>query len=104
MPQEYENDEPVYTSAADALRHQQTFNRAEVAWLMALAGQWGYEARVDEENATWPPPKVFTLGRWFDQPIERRKADATARLPRPGDHKGGPAATWGDDDSMQAAA
>lgn len=39
----------------------------------------GYEARVDEENATYPPPKALTFGRWYDQAAERQKADAETR-------------------------
>ncbi len=90
-----------------ALASQETFTRAQVAWLMSEAMRWGYEARdeedrgfwagynarVAEENAAYPPPKVFTLGRWFDQATERQKADAAARLPRPGDFKGQSAPT-----------
>ncbi len=33
----------------------------------------GYESRVDEENATYPPPKVLSFGRWYDQALEREK-------------------------------
>lgn len=73
---------------AEALRTQHTFTRDQVAWLMATAMRWGYENRVAEENAAWPAPKIFTLGRWFDQATERAKADAAARLPRPGDFRG----------------
>jgi hypothetical protein len=87
---------------AEALRTQETFDRAQVAWLMSEAMRWGYElrdaedrgwlsgynARVAEENQAWPPAKAFTLGRWYDQSVERAKADATARLPRPTDFKG----------------
>jgi hypothetical protein len=36
----------------------------------------GYEIRVDEENAAYPPPKVMVFGRWYDQALEREKADA----------------------------
>ena len=75
-----------------ALRTQQTFTREQVAWLMAEAMRWGYETRVDEENASYPPQRVFTLGKWFDQATERRKADASAHLSRPGDFKGAEAA------------
>lgn len=78
------SQDPVVT----ALLTQETFDRAQLAWLMLLAARWGYEARVDEENSTYPPPPVFAMGRWFDQVDERRKADAAARLSRPGDFKG----------------
>lgn len=76
--------DPVVT----ALREQDTFDRAQLAWLMNEAYRWGYEARVDEENAAYPPPKVFTLGRWYDQALERAKADAAARIPRANDFQG----------------
>lgn len=87
---------------ADALRTQETFDRAQVAWLIAAAfesgydlrdsedcGYWaGYWARVAEENATYPSGKIFTLGRWYDQATERARADAAARLARPNDFRG----------------
>lgn len=72
----------------DALRAAQSFTREQVAYLMALAMRWGYENRVAEENDSYPPEPVFVLGRWYDQAAERQKADAAARLPRPGDFKG----------------
>lgn len=39
----------------------------------------GYQARVEEENATYPEPRVLVLGRWYNQAIEREKADAETR-------------------------
>jgi hypothetical protein len=69
-------------SLADALtdpNHQ--FTRAEIAELIAAAFRWGYEHRVDEENATYPPPPIMFRGQWWDQAEERRRHDAeTARL------------------------
>ncbi|BAL87264.1 hypothetical protein AMIS_20440 [Actinoplanes missouriensis 431] len=101
-PQRESPPEPDADRVAQALRTQDSFDRAQAAWLIHAAFQSGYElgiteaggfhagyrARVDEENATWPPPKVFTLGRWYDQAAERAEADAAARLPRPGDFRG----------------
>jgi hypothetical protein len=55
------------------------FTTSEVAYLMSRAGRWGYEHRVDEENETWPPPRVYVFGRWYDQAAERQKADAEVR-------------------------
>lgn len=95
-------------SVVAALRDQESFDRAQLAWLMAEAFRWGresaenepapgtyragfeagYNARVAEENGCYPPPKVLVLGRWYDQAVERAKADAAAWLPRPGDFKG----------------
>ncbi len=40
--------------AAEALATASSFDRAQLAWLMAQAYRWGYEARVDEENDTRP--------------------------------------------------
>lgn len=45
-----------------------------------LAGyERGYEARVAEENGAYPEPRVFAFGRWYDQALEREKADAETR-------------------------
>lgn len=104
------DDEPPHAThvrsdgdrVAEALRTQATFTRAQVASLMAAAMRWGYELRDDEdrgyqagyrtrvaeENATYPPPLSFTFGRWYDQAVERQKADAAAGLPRPHDFPG----------------
>lgn len=97
-PQATSQHHPV----AEALRTQDTFDRTQVAWLIAAAFQSGYElresedrgwvagynARVAEENMAWPPPKVTVFGRWYEQATERARADAAARLPRPHDFKG----------------
>jgi hypothetical protein len=93
--------DPVVT----ALLTQETFDRTQMAWLMSLAGRWGYEARVDEENHGWPEPGVFAAGdtiKAIDQRAYRRACDAAAGLPRPGDYRGGPVA-W-DDAELQVAA
>lgn len=79
-----------------------SFTRAQVAWLMSNAMRWGYEHRVDEENAAhaerWPSAaeggtrredKVFTGGRWYSQAERRDAYYAQARKPRPGDFPGG---------------
>jgi hypothetical protein len=55
------------------------FTTSEVAYLMSRAGRWGYENRVDEENGAYPEPKVVAFGRWYDQALEREKADAETR-------------------------
>lgn len=90
--------DPVVT----ALRTQQWFNREQVEWLMRLAGRWGYETRVDEENAGYPEPPIIVAGKLFDQVDYRRQCDQAARLPRPGDHRGGPVEPWGDDAQVAA--
>lgn len=55
------------------------FDRADVAVLIAMAMQCGYEMRVDEENAAYPPLPVLTFGRWSDQADARRAWDAAVR-------------------------
>jgi hypothetical protein len=50
---------------------------------MAMALRWGYESRVDEENEAWPPAPVLTFGRWYDQALERERADAELPPARP---------------------
>lgn len=94
--------DPVVT----ALREQETFDRAQVAWLMHTAYRWGYEARVDEENHDWPDPSVFCAGntiKAINQRAHRAECDQAAGLPRPGDHRGGPVA-WDDLAEQQVAA
>jgi hypothetical protein len=91
------------TGIAAALRTQDTFNREQVAWLMSQAARWGYENRVDEENANWPPEPVMTFGRWADQTDARSHADQAARVPRTGDHRGGPV-DWETGAALQEAA
>jgi hypothetical protein len=100
----YESGVPPHNAVADALRNQQSFSRDQLWWLMRTAWRWGYETAVDEENASWPPPKVFNLGKWYDQAAARQHADAVAQLSRPGDHKGGPVPVWGDEDNQRVAA
>lgn len=54
-----------------------------IAWTEAyLAGyDRGYQVRVAEENGDHSDPHVFAFGRWYNQALEREKADAeTARL------------------------
>jgi hypothetical protein len=87
---------PAYPPSSEpavshALRTSETFTRDQVAWLMAEAMRWGYERRVDEENAAWPADSYFVAGELFrdlDRKAYREACDAAARLPRPGDFKG----------------
>lgn len=71
-----------------------TLTRGQLAWLMATAQRWGYEVRVDEENASYPPPPLMVAGRWMDQADYRRRCDNAARMPRPDDYRGGPVEVW----------
>jgi len=100
-------DQPVESTqlnhVAEALRGRDMFDRAQLAWLMSVAYRWGYEARVDEENGAWPPGPIKVAGRWYEQAVEREKADATARLSRPGDYRGGPV-EWAEPGDLQVAA
>lgn len=75
-------------AVVEALRTQDTFDRAQVAWLMSQAMRWGYENRVSEENGAYPPEPILVLGKWYDQAIDRQKADARLQLPRPDDFTG----------------
>lgn len=108
-------------AVADALRTLETFTRDQVAWLMAQAQRWGYEARdaedrgfwagyqarVAEENAAWPDDTV--LFRHHDvvvginQRAYRAECDRAARVPRIGDHAGGPV-RWDEANDGQVAA
>jgi len=58
-----------------------------LVWTEAyLAGyDRGYQMRVLEENGAYPEPKVFAFGGWFNQALEREKADRLARQQRPTD-------------------
>lgn len=61
------------------------FTRDEVADLIAVAIRWGYEVRVDEENAAYPPAGaelVFNAGehiRAVDRKRYREERDAAVR-------------------------
>jgi hypothetical protein len=43
------------------------FTRDQVAWLMAQAQRWGYEAKTDEVNAETVPEPV-SVSRSVDRP------------------------------------
>jgi hypothetical protein len=88
-PGRVEQTDTSVTGVIAALRDPNaTFSRDQVARLLATAYRYGYEARVDEEERAYPPPPVRILGRWVDQVDYRRRFDAAARLPRPGDFQG----------------
>ncbi len=123
MTSGYENDGPVYTSAADALRHQQTFDREELAWLMAQAQRWGYDVGFDEGHldgfiagyqlceSEWNTEAERRLNSFTDQDerdgVARdwlaEQANIAARIPRITDRRGGRAPMWGDDEHEAAA-
>ena len=98
------SDQPVESTqlnrAVEALRTQETFTRAQVAWITHTAFRWGYELRVDEENAGWPDPTVlFNAGdtiKAINQRAYRQQCDTAGRLSRSADYRGGPV-SWGDD-------
>jgi hypothetical protein len=98
-----------------ALRQNESFDRAQVAWLMSLAGRWGYDAGYEDgqrdERALAEIAAAYAhLGTFSGENTARevkkaelrREADEAACLPRLGDHPGGPAEPW--DDDMQVAA
>ena len=109
------------TPLARALRRQESFTREQLAWCIAQAFRSGYEcrdeedrgfhagylARVAEENATYPPEPLLNAQNvvtGISQRERRRQFDRIARVPRIGDHLGGPVETWGDGDIEQVAA
>lgn len=100
--------DPQQSDVAEALRTLETFTRTQVAWLMSTAMRWGYELRVDEENAAYPPAPIFNARdteRALDQHAYRAQCDQAARVARLGDHPGGPGEIWGaDEDDIQVAA
>lgn len=82
-----------------------TLTRTQLAYLMASAQRWGYEARAAEEDQQWTLDReqtVQVLGRWYDQVGYRRECDRQARTARPNDHPGGPVA-WGETTTEMAA-
>jgi hypothetical protein len=101
-----QDDDPGQTNrVAEKLLTLTTFDRTQVAWLMAQAFRCGYElrdeedrgfqagynARVAEENAAYPPAAYFIAKEHFydlDRMAYREECDAPARLPRPGDFRG----------------
>lgn len=101
---------------AEALRTQETFGRAQVAWLMSLSMGWGYDLGYEDGQrdelalasvaAAYSSTKTFSAEvteRGIKQRNQRREADAAARLPRPGDYRGGPVPAWGDNEYRRAA-
>lgn len=60
-----------------------------LAWADTFISAWelGYWARVAEENATYPPPKVLHFGRWYDQAAYRQECDRRAIQPWPTDNE-----------------
>lgn len=123
MPEAYETERPVYTSAAEALRHQQTFDRQQVAWLMSQAQRWGYDVGFDEGHLEgfisgyqlcedeWNAEAEARLNSFTDRDARDgaardwlvEQADIFARVQRIADKRGGPAVMWGDDDLRVAA-
>jgi hypothetical protein len=99
-----------------ALRQNESFDRAQVAWLMSLAGRWGYDAGYEDglrdEQALASVASAYALlgtysgentAREVKKVERRRESDEAARLPRLGDYLGGPLAAWGEDEIEAAA-
>lgn len=77
------------------------FTRDQVAYLMAAAQRWGYDARVAEEDEAFVSAEPVQLfGQWFDQAQYRKEADRVASLPRINDYQGGPV-SWDADASAR---
>lgn len=48
------------------------FTGSQVAVLIASAIRWGYESRVDEENARWPAdPWLLVAGELMEREVAR---------------------------------
>jgi hypothetical protein len=116
MNSEYGQPQREHNAVAKALREQQSFDRDQVAWLMSRAMSWGYDlgyedgqrdelalATVAAAYRHVGPFSAEATERSIKQRNLRRESDAAARLPRPGDYRGGPVPTWGDNE-MRAAA
>jgi hypothetical protein len=77
------------------------FTRDQVAYLMAAAQRWGYEARLAEENEQFLAAEpISLLGTWYDQAQYRKECDRVASLPRINDYQGGPV-SWDADTSAR---
>lgn len=106
MPQR-EHDPEVATErlVAKLNNPRAVFTRDQVAFLLGTSARWarevaeeepsdlsyragydaGYRARVDEENASYPPPQIFVAGGWMERVDYRRECDRAAVAPREGD-------------------
>lgn len=84
-----------------ALQSQETFDRAQLAWLMAQAMRWGYDLGYEDGQrdeielasvaAAYAHTGDFSAEatlRDIKKRNRRQESDAAARLPRPGDFKG----------------
>jgi hypothetical protein len=90
---------PFGRAMAALLDPDSTYTGEQLAWFMGEAARWvresafdeGYRARVAEENAAYPPERmdVYSGGGWIDRVDYRRRCDAEARQPRPGDFRPG---------------
>nr|WP_221374516.1 hypothetical protein [Actinoplanes polyasparticus] len=108
-----------------ALREHETFNRAQVAWLMAQAQRWGYDVGWEEGQLDgfvagyqlcedeWNAEAAGRLNAFTARDARDgdardwlvEQADLAARLPRITDRRGGAADMWGDEPGdMQVAA
>jgi hypothetical protein len=101
VPPSNDSATPDLERVAAALRGQDTFNRAQLAWLMAAAQRWGYDVgyedgRRDEIALANIAASYAYDGSSFDARVTergnrqralRQEADAAAGLPRPGDYR-----------------
>jgi hypothetical protein len=90
-------DDPTRRMIAALADPDATFDHDQVQWLIAeamrlgqeIGDEQGYQRRIDEENAGYPPPPLMFMGKWFDAAEYRKRWDAEAGKPRPNDHPGG---------------
>lgn len=116
VPSDQRVESTQLNRVGEALRTQQTFTSEQLAWLMGAAQRWGYEAgyedgRADEISLSAVTAHYAQLGpfsaeltwRETSKRARRQESDSSARLPRIGDHPGGPVA-WDEPNEQQAAA
>lgn len=109
---------PAYARMVEALRDpHRLYDGAQLAFFMAAAMRWGYELRTEEEqapdalsywaghdagyrqrvaeeNAAYPPVKVFSAANLRDL-ADVRDARAAADASREQRYAGGPVPDWG---------
>lgn len=51
------------------------------AWASGFVAGYdrGYEGAIREVNGDYPEPRVLAFGQWYDQALERQRADAETR-------------------------
>jgi hypothetical protein len=88
----FTRDQLIYVAASMARWAREAVEGEPSPLAYAAGFDDGYRARVAEENAAYPPerdPVVVGLVGFIDRADYRRRCDAEASQPRPGDFQGG---------------